>query len=244
MARVYKQGAGRRAFTILELLVVVAILGILMGMIAGFRPKTEIAETKGIIMLISQSVDSYQSNFYVYPRSSDNGYVDDNNSLVENPGQDGLYWILTRKNMTRRDGKYVETLFEEKDNTLKDDTGSGVYFTDAWGNRLVYYSGAELVSDTSASDSPTCIPRWLRASGKISTNPDAMAGKYKAEEYYFLGSAASDLNFQWDCVGTGSRNPNDYVMLTGAGSWKTAGPSVSDPTLDDDDIFNYNLANR
>jgi prepilin-type N-terminal cleavage/methylation domain-containing protein len=238
MVRVVQKGS-RAAFTILELLVVIAVLGILMGMVMSFRPNTEIMETKALIMNLGLAIDQYRSNFYVYPRSSGNGYRDD--AGVLQASQTDFYWILTRHDMVRRDGKYVEQLWKPDGNIRTTVGGDGAtYILDGWGRRLVYYSGAELLSDPTSNDTPQCIPHWLVASGKISAYSPSLAGRYRADDFYFLGSAGGDGLFRYNVVQPGGgHDPEDYIYLGAIG--QTDGPSAVEATADDDDIWNNNL---
>lgn len=106
---------GRRAFTLLEVLMVVAIIGLLAAVLVpqlyGTQRRARIDVTKLLIEKINQNVERYNLHMGHYPREEDGGLK----ALIEKPSdsQEALKW----------GGPYLEA----KD--LKDVWGNDIQYT-------------------------------------------------------------------------------------------------------------------
>lgn len=226
-------------------MVVISIIGVLLAMFLYIRPDPTRYVTQSRIQRLQIAIETYHESFYVYPHTLFNGYSPGPNSLQ---GPYTLPEMLQRKDLRRRDGKSLDAFFDPEDDTEieNDATGKPMFFLDGWDRRMVYYSGAHLVkamdpTPNAAGDSPQMIPTWLKLAGKIdaSTSIPSVAGRYRAEDYYFLGSAGKDGFFGWGVCKSLTNDPNDY-----SGDDFTTGhdlPPLLDEELALDDTWNYNL---
>ncbi|MGE4157842.1 MAG: type II secretion system protein [Planctomycetota bacterium] len=239
MTRVYKACG----FTILELMVVISIIGVLLAMFFAIRPDPSIYVTQSRMQRIQIAVETYHENFYAYPQSFWNGYLDSSNSPQ---GPFSLPEMLLLKDMRRRDGKYLDPFFDEEDDTeIEIVIGRKAYFLDGWNQRMVYWSGAQMISTMlTDANSPQLIPTWLQLSGKIdaSTTIASVAGRYRAEDYYFLGSAGKDGLFGWTVCSSGTNVPTDYSGL----AYNIGLPFTNalGAEFEYDDMWNYNLGQK
>lgn len=249
MTRVYRPCG----FTILELMVVISVIGVLLSMFFAIRPDPSIYVTQSRMQRVMMAVETYHESFYVYPHSISNGYT---NSLNVLQGPYTLPEMLMRKDLRRRDGKHLDPFFDPEDDTeIENVAGVPRYFLDGWNRRLVYYSGAQLrnAMDLSHANSLQMIPAWLKISGKIDANTvvASVAGRYRAEDYFFLGSAGKDGVFGWNvCTLTSAKpgGPEDTGDYTGAEySILTDLPPPQTPAMMEDgfdDMWNHNLGQQ
>jgi prepilin-type N-terminal cleavage/methylation domain-containing protein len=86
MIRHAPRAATRPGFTMIELLMVVAIIGILAGLLlpalARARQSTRVASAKNAMQAIAMSLEKYREDFRVYPPDDEFGNGDEASSLV------------------------------------------------------------------------------------------------------------------------------------------------------------------
>lgn len=124
----------RAGFTVIELLTVLAIIGILGGLIMGAahsaRKQALVAKAKAAISSVETALGMFQSDFGGYPSSGNANLV---NALSEGSG---TYVIGTQSytiSTTDWNGPYMN---------FKDEASAGV-FMDPWGNSYVYEAGTD-----------------------------------------------------------------------------------------------------
>ncbi|MDD5424483.1 MAG: type II secretion system protein GspG [Candidatus Omnitrophica bacterium] len=121
---------GKRGFTIIELIVVMTIIMMLAGLVAGAassaRQRALIARTRSMIAAIETGLGMFQSDLGGYPTSGNTNLY---NCLTTNSG---TYFLSTNTNLpsTNWAGPYM--IFKDSDLT------SGTTIIDAWGTPLTY----------------------------------------------------------------------------------------------------------
>jgi len=125
------------AFTLVELLVVVAILAILMGLLvptlAKMRTQARVSATRTVIHAIEGGLGLYYSDHKVYPLSGPSG------SVAGGSGAANLVWCLTGY------GKGFQLVYRGEfygpyAGTEKLKVDSNKIFVDAWNQPILYYA--------------------------------------------------------------------------------------------------------
>lgn len=176
-----------RAFTLIEMLVVVAIIGILLSVsFAAFSGATGTARkgaTKTMIEQIKTALENYSNDFGDYPpssprRSKDKGINDGIESLVR--------CLMT----TEKNGPYLQ--FSDK--KLYDSDSDSVYeVIDDWGRPFIYLHNKDYAKGQKVS---------ILDENLVATSVDAKGSKSdKTSQYQSLSS------FQiWSCGPDGKNN--------------------------------------
>lgn len=140
----------RNAFTLIEMLVVVAIIAILFGLslaaYSGVNSRARISATQTTIETMKQALESYSNDFGDYPPSNPKRA-----GLTGNGSNDGIECLVRCLTTTKKNGPYGESLFQDKqlenidnDTTTKNGPSSSYSvptlheLVDAWGQPFIY----------------------------------------------------------------------------------------------------------
>ncbi|MCA8939826.1 MAG: prepilin-type N-terminal cleavage/methylation domain-containing protein [Planctomycetes bacterium] len=149
----------RRAFTLVEILVVISILGLLAGVLVVAIPsvfsenRDRVAQTE--ITLVKSSVDSFYRDLQTYPPNTfaevarvfkSNAMMTDNN--INSPAESLMFCLRTtgangpyfNEQEVLSDGKLVNTDNDKKTQNVSNVPGEAIPFemADPWGNPYLY----------------------------------------------------------------------------------------------------------
>lgn len=192
-------------FTLIEILAVIAILGLLMGIaavgIGKFRQKGNIAATKATIETLGLMIQKYESHYGSCPEDTLANYKIQNNGI--NEGIEALYVGLHRKDFAEG-----ATLDEKLLSNTDEDTTATVYHRvagfnnslfevkDAWGNPIAYFRYTSYGRKQSYRMADPPDPE--NADQEVSARQSATTGTWVNPDTYQLISAGPDRIFGTD----------------------------------------------
>jgi prepilin-type N-terminal cleavage/methylation domain-containing protein len=140
----------RRAFTLIEMLVVIGIIAILAGIglpaISAVRTRSQVSATEAFLDQLGLAIAQYKSDFGDYPpsRLSRLGLGKGNGA------NEGIECLVRCVTTTAKSGPYIEFAAERLGNTDSDklsalgvDNPDLVEIVDPWGNPLAYVHNAD-----------------------------------------------------------------------------------------------------
>jgi len=141
--------AGRRdGFTIVELLIVIAIIAILMGLlmptIAAIRQRSKVAATRTLMEGLTTALNRYYVDFEEYPPSTlslKGGAADPASLYTYLCGKDGR-GIVSRGGASGKETRY-DPYMTVPPELLRRQTDGTVVVMDSWGKDFVYYNCRE-----------------------------------------------------------------------------------------------------
>ncbi|RME88699.1 MAG: type II secretion system protein [Planctomycetota bacterium] len=144
----------KKGFTLVEILVVIALIGLLMGIfmvaIGSSRRNAKIRATKTLLKQLELALSNYQSDFGTYPPSS----LKDIGVTIENSKNQGIESLVACLFTQQKNGPYFKDYDSKRltnydkdkmpnfnDNLNK--SGEALEYTDSWKEVLVYIHGRD-----------------------------------------------------------------------------------------------------
>lgn len=192
----------QEGFTLIEILAVIAILGLLMGIamvgIGKFRQQGNIAATRARIETLQLMIQKYESHFGGYPNDSLAKYKITSNNI--NEGIEALYVGLHLKEFAEGenlDDKLLENTDDDQTATLYHRVAgfnnSLFEVADSWGNPIAYF----LFSDYGKKQTYRLAepPDPENSDQDVSARQSATTGTWVNPDRYQLISAGPDKIF-------------------------------------------------